>query len=570
MEQTLFRDYFEREVEYLWQRLRRLTGRYRRLEALYARNADSRVSRLVQSAAFAFAHVHTRLYDDNQRLVRPVVAGALPECLRPRPASTILQLAQSTQDGGAVFYGQVGDVDIPFELMWPVPVHSIELSDVWLERAHASLQMLRMTLKGAADVSLGTVLPDVLRVFVRLERPALALDLIQAVRTSTSRIRAKGYDSKGKCTVDTKLPLGTLKWVRVDTSERPLIEAPCDRFESSTLLRDLYAFPESFCFFDLDLAPLQDGTLERLELKMPLARVLDEPAMVTAENILLACGPATNQYRTPIAAIEVDRSDGSWPIAIADRPHSEILHVRSLHRSDPHDATGYRELVSWEVPPSPHAYEPGVVYFLLEQEIDPNDRRTALSVSFAVSGGSETNVQDFRVGGEVLADDGELAGRLGLGEIGRARGATNVARVAPARPARLGENHAWRINAYARMPPARFVSSSYLHEFFRLHDTSDTRDEGARIQLPRFHGVAHAREHRVRAGMLEWGDAFSVDLDSVDATVGEAWLLGELLSRGIAERNELLRFSTLTVRRGKEPPTEFSARQGARLPFPLG
>jgi type VI protein secretion system component VasA len=567
---VVFREQFEREVDYLWQRLRRLSERYPRLEALYARNADSRVTRLVQSAAFAFASVHARLGEDGQALARPLVAAALPECLRPRPASTILQLTQSTGSAGALFSARVGAVELPFEVMWPVHAASIDLSKVWIERVHAGLQVLRITLTGRSDLVLGTLIPDVLRVFVKLERPALALDLIHALRRARSRIRARGYDAKGKLVIETKLPLETLRWPRVDSDEGPLVSAPLDRFRSSTLLRDLYAFPESFCFFDLKLGSLRQAALARLELSFPLGGIVEGVNKLGSENLLLSCGPATNQYRAAMAPLRPAGRERHWPISVAGRPHAEVLHVLALRRVDPHDAQDRRELVSWEAPAAPPSFEPGNTYFLLEQEIGPSDPRTELRVSFATLDGFDQALPGVLVEGDVLASDGELTNELGLGDVGRSQGAANVTRVAPSRRAVLGQNHAWRMNAYARMPPVRFVTPSYLHEFFRLHDSSDVRDESARIFVPRFTRATHERSHRLVEGMLEWGDSFSVDVDAGDASVGETWLLGELLSRAIAERNERLRFSTLSMTRSATKVAEFSPLQGVRLPFPLG
>jgi type VI protein secretion system component VasA len=566
----VFREQFEREVDYLWQRLRRLVERYPRLEALYARNGDSRVARLVQSAAFAFASAHARLHDDGQALVRPLVAGALPECLRPRPASTILQLTQSTSATGALFSGRAGSIELPFELMWPVHVAAIELSEVRVERVHANLQVLRMTISGRSDIVLGTVLPDVLRVFVRFDRPALALDLIHALRKSTSRIRVKGYDGKGARTLDAKLPLGTLSWPRVDTEERPLVSAPMDRFPSSTLLRDLYAFPESFCLFDLKLGSLRQGTLARLELTIPLATVVEAVHKLGEENLLLSCGPATNAHSSAITPLRATGRDKQWSISVAGRPHAEVLHVLSLRRVDPHDAREHRDLISWEAAASPQSFEPDSTYYLLEQDVGAGEGRTELRVSFATSLGFDQELPAAIVEGSVLASDGELTSQLGLGDVGRTQSACNVTRVAPSRRAPLGKNYAWRMNAYARMPPSRFVTPSYLHEFFGLHDSSDVRDESARIQVPRFGRATHERTHRLVDGMLEWGDAFTVAFDAPDASVGEAWLMNELLSRAIAERNERLRFSTLKVVVRDGALAEFPPRRGARLPFPLG
>jgi type VI secretion system protein ImpG len=566
----VFREQFEREVDYLWQRLRRLTEQYPRLEALYARNADSRVARLVQSAAFTFASVHERLHDDGQALVRPLVAGTLPECLRPRPASTILQLTQSTNSAGALFSARVGAAELPFDLVWPVHVAPIDLSDARVERVHAELQVLRMTIVGRPGTVLGNVLPEALRLFVRFERPAIAFDLIHALRGSTSHIHVQGYDAKGKLTIETKLPLGTLRWPRIDTNERPLVSAPVDRFGSSTLLRDLYAFPESFCFFDLKVGSLRQGTLERLELALPLSRIVEGVRMLGSENLLLSCGPATNQYKAAMVPLRASGMERQWPVIVAGRPHAEVLHVSALRRVDPHDARNRRELLSWEAPSAPPSFEPGDTYFLLEQEVGPSDSRTELRVSFATLHDFDRALPGALVEGDVLASDGELTSQLGLGDVGRRQGASNVTRVARSRRATLGENHAWRMNAYARMPPVRFVTAPYLNEFFKLHDSSDARDESARIQVPRFAEAGHVRTHRLVDGMLEWGDSFSVDLDAPHASVGEAWLLGELLSRAIAERNERLRFSTLAATRAGEHLAEFSPRQGVRLPFPLG
>ena len=164
----MLRDQFARELDYLWQGLRRFGERHPRLQALYAQNADPRVTRLVQSAAFAFASLHGRLHDDGQSLVRPLVAAAMPESLRPRPASTILQLTGGSSRPGAVFVGRTRGADVPFELMWPVDVSAVDLSDVSLERVDANLQVLHMTLTGRPGVVLGTILPDALRVFVKV------------------------------------------------------------------------------------------------------------------------------------------------------------------------------------------------------------------------------------------------------------------------------------------------------------------------------------------------------------------------------------------------------------------
>jgi type VI secretion system protein ImpG len=565
----VFRDRFEREVNYLWQSLRRLTERHPRLEGLYTRNADGRVARLVQSAAFGFASVHGRVYDDGQALVRPLVGAALPECLRPRPSSTILKFTRSP-DPNARFLGRVGSVQVPFELKWPTQVVSFDLTNIRVERVHAALQVLRMTLLGQPNVPLASVLPDAVRLFVRLDSSSRALDLVHALRTSTRNIAATGYDEQGKRVLETELPPASIRWTRVDAPEAPLCSAPGDRFGSSTDLRDLYAFPESYCFFDLNVASLRAARLAKVDLVLPLARVLDGITDVGAEHVHVACAPATNEYRARMEPLRESLGTTQWPVTVAGRPHAEILHVYELGRLSSHDAHTRQPILSWESPSKPHRFDDDDVYFLVEQSIALSEPMTETRVSFASIESLDRPLPGVVVEGEVLASDGGLTAKLGLGDVGPGQGAENITRVSPSRRAHLGENHAWRMNAYARMPPTRFVTPSYLHEFFRLHDSSDTRDEQTRVQVPRVNKVAHAREHRLVDGMLEWGDAFHVDLAAPLASEGETWLLGELLSRAIAERSERLRFSRLRLTVASAELATFSTRQGARFPFPIG
>jgi type VI protein secretion system component VasA len=288
------------------------------------------------------------------------------------------------------------------------------------------------------------------------------------------------------------------------------------------------------------------------------------------EHFLLGCTPATNEYVSRIEPLRETLGMTRWPLKVAGRPHAEVLHVNELGRISAHDALRRDPIFSWESPASPHRFGAGDVYFLLEQSIAIGESRTETRVSFASLEGFDRPLPGLAIDGEVLASDGALTSALGLADVGRGQGAVNVTRVAPSRRASVGVNHAWRMNAYARMPPSRFVTQSYLHEFFKLHDTSDVHDEHARIQVPRFTKADHVREHRLSEGMIEWGDVFTVDLDAPNATEGEAWILSELLSRAIAERNERLRFSSLRVTRESAGFADFSPRQGARLPFPLG
>jgi len=566
------RDRYEVEAEALWGELGRQARESPRLEGLYARDADPRVARLVQSAAFAFAVAENRLDDDGQALVRPLVARALPESLRPRPASTIVELSDLGGRAGSALgsslTARAGAALLPFQPVWPGATAPIALESVVLDRLDARRQVLRFTIRAGSAMSLGSYLPPAVRLFLHFEPRSIALDLVHALRRGAPG-RATWLDAKGNRLADGELT-DAVRWVRVDTEEAPLVSARADRFASGTLLRDLYSFPESFCFFDLHLGasrPPGAGRIERVEVVLPLAKVVDGASHLSSHHLRLFCVPATNQFVGAIDRIPDTPREAS--LRVAGKPHAEILEVRSLVAISARSAQRRIPLRSWETPMTAHTFEGGETYFTLEQRLGV-EARTELRATFGRLDAFPT-APGGTVEGEVLASDGALCAGLGLGEVGGPRqGGTNITRVTPSRRALLGQNYAWRLSAYARMPAGRLGQRAHLAELLRLHDPFGAQDEAVRIARPKVLHAAQAREHELVDGALAWGDIFTVDVDPAGCSDGALWLTGELLHRALAERSEALRYARLAVRKGGASFAEYSARQGARLPFPLG
>jgi type VI secretion system protein ImpG len=571
----MFREYFEREADALWAQLERLAEKTPRLRPLYTRDADARVARLVQTGAFAFATARTRLDDDAQALLRPLVAAALPETLRPRPASTILELApaggRTGQLQAASFVARSGGLPIPFQVVWPVSIGPFAIEDVRVDRLRADAQVLRFTLAGRMGVALGASLPDTVRLFVHLEPRALALDLVHALRSARDPAVARGVDADGGVVFEGALPEGSVAWVQVDTEEPPLVTGPADRFRSGALLRNLFAFPESFCFVDVRLSAARRRGLTRLEVTLPLGFVVNGAAHLSGDHLRLFCAPATNQYVAPLEPLRTRPEEARWPLAVAQRTHAEILHVLSLYTQSARDSRSRIALRSWEAPEAPHAFEADDVFYLLEHAHAVGDARTQLYVSFATLERFDAPPPHPIVEGDVLASDGARADALGLGEVGSAReGATNITRVTRSGRAPSGKNEAWRLSAYARMPPARLARRDSLEAFLALHEGAEAQESHHRIARPRIARAEHVREHQLVDGVLCWGDAFAIDVHRAESREGEAWLIGALVHRALAERNERLRFSRLTLTRDGRAFADYPARPGERMPFPLG
>src|SRR5258708_29319269 len=89
---------------------------------------------------------------------------------------------QAGQGQGATLTAQMGGLKLPFRVVWPTASAPIRIEDVVLDRLDAHRQVLRFTLVDASGTSLSLSHLEVVRLFVQLEPPAVALDVIHALR----------------------------------------------------------------------------------------------------------------------------------------------------------------------------------------------------------------------------------------------------------------------------------------------------------------------------------------------------------------------------------------------------
>ncbi|WP_394827315.1 type VI secretion system baseplate subunit TssF [Pendulispora albinea] len=564
----MFRYLVESALNEVWDGFQELAEQYPRLAPLLARDVNDDVTELAQSTAFVLASIDERLHDDGQTLLRPLVARALPECLRPRPSSTILELPPSATHSdnaqGATFEAGGAPIPLPFVVVWPVHPGPYAIQNVRVDRPNALLQTLHVVLVGRDGVSLGNVLPERIRFFVHVGSggAARAIELLHALRTARDPIAFATFDSAGRPVARGNLPPDAFAWVRVDTDEPSLVSAPVDRFRASSLLRDLFEFPESYGFCEILVGPCRSEKVARLELILPLGRVVEHASSMNPRSLRLFCAPATNQYEIPIEPLRAEAGP-EWPLVAEERAHAEILHVQSIHAEG---RDGPVPIVSLEAPDRPHPIEPGLLYYRLEQAIARDESRTIVRLSLA-------NRDRFRapapgtLEGTVLASDGTRTQNLGVGDVG----GRNITRVSPSRRAMLGL--AMRMNAFARMSPRRFAEPAHLNAFLRLHAAQGLYD--GMLRMPSCVHMTHRTERRSLSG-ANWqtGDDFTLRIESASCSDAEAWLQCKLLARAIAERNEKLRYSRLTVLREKDRGLEafarYDPRDGERHSFPLG
>jgi type VI protein secretion system component VasA len=151
----------------------------------------------------------------------------------------------------------------------------------------------------------------------------------------------------------------------------------------------------------------------------------------------------------------------------------------------------------------------------------------------------------------------------------------NITRVTAPRPVALGERLPWRVNAYARMPAARFAEAASLAAFLDVHDVTGARRTSRLNTDPAAAGVTSARRElvrRVEGDEVLLGDQLDLTLDErVFGGGGATWLVGELLARALAERADFVRFTrTRLVDEDGAVGFDYGNRRGQRLPPPFG
>jgi len=414
--------------------------------------------------------------------------------------------------------------------------------------------VLGLTLSALPGIAFGTVLRERLRVFVS---GRFAIDFIHAMRESDVNVKALSAD--GRLLKEVTLP-DAVHWVRVDTEELPLVSNPRPSpLATGALLGDFFAFPESFAFFDIDIEALQatPEKARRLDFTIPLSRIVPTAEGLSAKDFHLGCTPAVNTFATGFTCM-LAPGERRAVLSIADDPMAEIIDVTRVQ-------CGASNHVVVDVPlyehvPPGDALLGGLFAQLRRSPSVVGDRTDVELGVFSVDEPSDLPGPHLQC--MVRGTQRHACLDLGPGDVCRA-GATNITRVTRGLPIPWGSEFGWRQNAYARMPCAELGGrAASVNAFLRLHDQSGDLDG----ETPRIRAAVGERGPRLQHGVVQHGLHSQMEFEmSLFNSVGEAWLLGELVARSLAERDDSLRYSKLTWI-GDDTTFQYEARVGRLLP----
>jgi type VI protein secretion system component VasA len=263
-------------------------------------------------------------------------------------------------------------------------------------------------------------------------------------------------------------------------------------------------------------------------------------------------------------------------LSVEGHPAREVFHVervRLVPEASPDRAAGVR---LWESERA-HPYLDDDLYLRLERRAAVDSGPMELRAELVRPSGKDGVPRGFLLA-DLLATDGQRTESLLRGDVAEANDAiqlSNITRVTPPRPAVLHGRLPWRVNAYARMPAARFAHAGALAAYLDIHNVTLARAPSGPGASPADAGVRAVSRHaaeRVLGNEVHLGETVDLALDSaIFGGAGASWLVGELLARALAERTDFLRFSRMRLvdARG-DVLSDYGNRSGERLPPPFG
>ena len=347
--------FYERELAFLRRYGREFAERYPKIAGRLLISGDGsqdpHVERLIEAFALLSARVSKKIEDDYPEFTDALLEVMYPHYLRPFPSCSIARFDMGTAAaklsapvrvprGTQLQSRPVRGVNCRFRTAYdvqlaPIAVQEARYRDIAQPPMAVSLPpesggQVSLTFELQSDqVSFGKLGVEALRLFVDGEpsfsaalRDALALQVVAAYVES---------DRDGRWR---RLPRSPLQPVGFSEDES-LVDFPARAHPAYRLLTELFAFPDKFGFFDLELAPVVAQSTRSFTLHLVLRSTgPDQPASRVLEglgrnNVLTGCTPVVNLFRQQGEPIRVTQRTHSYPV-VADARRAFAYEIHSI------------------------------------------------------------------------------------------------------------------------------------------------------------------------------------------------------------------------------------------------
>lgn len=330
--------YYRREMAYLRQQAADFAQRYPKVAGgllLHGgESPDPHVERLLESFAFLSARVHREIDQAVPQLATALLENLCPALAQAVPSMSVVQLRLDASQGkvtagfplarGTELVARAsGGQTCRFQTAWDSELWPLRLGQARL----LDEQTLSLELCSEAGARLSELDIRRLRVHVSgdwMEAAPLYEWLVAGVlRTSlvgeTSRHEAGDWRELGFEADEDVL--------RLEGYGHP----------AHTLLRELFAFPRKFHFFELELPQGLPFLQERCEMRLTMRQPLRGHKGVGEGSFRLGCVPVINRFALTSEPLTLDGKTYEYPLAASwpDAATVEILSVERVYLSDP-------------------------------------------------------------------------------------------------------------------------------------------------------------------------------------------------------------------------------------------
>lgn len=351
--------HYERELGFLRRHGREFAERYPKIAGRLLLSGDGsqdpHVERLIESFALLTARVSKKIEDDYPEFTEALLEVMYPHYLRPFPSCSVAcfdmgpALSQLTDPlvvprGTLLHSRSVRGASCRFRNAYDVVLAPIRVVDARYSGIARVPRAVSSRPGAGGQVSLGfewlgdhegpPSALDVLRLFIDGE-PSFCAALRDALAIG---VRAAYVEPTGSGRW-TSLPASPLRQVGFAEDEA-LVDFPDRSHPAYRLLTELFAFPEKFGFFDLDLrlpGMRSDGAftvhllLDAEPAGAPRGRLLES---LGRDNIRLGCTPVVNLFPQHGEPIRVTHRDTHYPV-VADARRAfayEVVSVDSVRQ----------------------------------------------------------------------------------------------------------------------------------------------------------------------------------------------------------------------------------------------
>ena len=315
---------------------------------------DPYVERLLEGFAFLAARIHLKLDSEFPRFTQSLLETVYPHYLSPIPSMAVVRFDPEEQEGAlaegvvvpraTLMRSSIGKGErtaCTFQTAHDVRLLPIRITEVrYYTRDTAELNLprelqaraaLRIRLQATAAVPFKEIKLDPLTFFIRGadDLPALIYEQIFARK---SALILQSVAERGKTLAS--LPPSSIRRVGFSEKEALLPQSPRG-FEGYRLLREYFAFPQRFLFFELSglatAAPLTKGD------QLDLVIALKEPetrleSRIDSTCLELFCTPAINLFPKTLDRINLsDRFSEFHVVPDRNRPLDfEVFEIGSV------------------------------------------------------------------------------------------------------------------------------------------------------------------------------------------------------------------------------------------------